>query len=359
MDYNSVQDIISAGISNMQCLRNNKKNDDGTDTLVGVDWFSFKGVVSQNIYVHGNSQLGFGTSSYHLKVNNRDGAVYSIYREEGTLLNYYRFLKIRWSGYSYYGSTTSTYAIEYDVILWDTGDISLHMVKIPTSYNTGTYSLTEFSTYTYTVSNSSPDVTFKKTDNGYEVINSIISLELPYEQRYLIRQGSDLYSVANNILTKLDTNVLSASVFLSSGVKEAKDLIIMAISNLSNPELLYWTDKDMAVSNLVIEANPELPQIALTKEETIPNEKSIAKAEIVASNDMKFSISFNDGANWWYLSEGVWLESKSVQEGMPANLVGTISSSIWSNIVSSNKYRFRCVFTTINSKLEVIGVKYS
>ena len=359
MDYNSVQDIISAGISNMQCIRNNTKNDDGTDTLVGVDWFTFKDTVAQNIYVSGNSWLGLGSSSEHLKVNRRDGAVYSIYREEGTLFNYYKFLKIRWSGYSQYSQTTSAYAVEYDVILWDTGDISLHMVKIPTSNNTGIYSLVESSTYTYTVSSSSPDVTFKKTDNGYEVVNSIISLELPHEKRYLIRQGSDLYSIANNVLTKLNTNVLSASVFLNSGVKEAKDLVMMAVNSLSSPELLYWADADVVVSNLAIEVNPELPQVVLTKEETIPSGKSIAKVEIVASKDMKFSVSFNNGTNWWYLSEGVWLESKSVQEGMPANLVETINSSVWSNIVSSNKYKFRCVFTTMDSKLEAMAVKYS
>ena len=281
MDYNSIQDIISAGISNMQCLRNNTKNDDGADALVGVDWFNFQGVAAQNIYAGGNSWLGFGASSEHLKVNRRDGAVYSIYREEGTLFDYYKFLKIRWSGYSNWSSTTDDCVLEYDVILWDTGDISLHMVKIPTSYSTGTYSLEESSTYTYTVSSSSPDVTFKKTDNGYEVVNSIISLKPPYEQRYLIRQGSDLYSVTNNVLTKLDTNVLSTSVFLSNGVKKAEDLVIMAINNLNSPELLYWTDIDVVVSNLTIEANPELPQIVLTKEETIPSGKSIAKVEIV------------------------------------------------------------------------------
>jgi hypothetical protein len=267
-------------------------------------------------------------------------------------------LKIKWSGYSYYNQTTSDYAIEYDVILWDTGDISLHMVKIPTSYNTGTYSLTESSTYTYTVSNSSPDITFKRIDNGYEVVNSIISLERPYDKRYLIRQGSDLYSIADNVLTKLNTNMLSASVFLDNGVEKAEDLIIMAINSLNNPELLYWADADVAVSNLVIEASPELPQIVLTAEETIPNGKSIAKVEIDASEDMKFSVSFNNGTNWWYFNEGVWVESKSTQEGMPTNLVKTINSSAWSNIVSSNKYRFRCAFMTMDSKFETIGVKY-
>lgn len=133
----------------------------------------------------------------------------------------------------------------------------------------------------------------------------------------------------------------------------------MAVNSLSSPELLYWADADVVISNLAIEINPELPQVVLTTEETIPSGKSIAKVAIAASEDMKFSVSFNNGTNWWYLSEGVWLESKSVQEGMPANLVETINSSVWSNIVSSNKYRFRCVFTTTDSKLEAIGVKYS
>lgn len=41
MNYNSVEEILSSGISNMTVLRNNLKNDDGTDDIAGVDWFTF------------------------------------------------------------------------------------------------------------------------------------------------------------------------------------------------------------------------------------------------------------------------------------------------------------------------------
>ena len=63
MNYNSIQEIFDAGITNMEVIRNNSKNDDGVDTLAGVDWFTFNGKVSSNIYVSGNMFLGFGTNS--------------------------------------------------------------------------------------------------------------------------------------------------------------------------------------------------------------------------------------------------------------------------------------------------------
>jgi len=60
------------------------------------------------------------------------------------------------------------------------------MVSIPTSYNDGTYSLTADQTYTYTVSIGSPDITFLKTDSGFEINNNLISLEMPAKRLYLI-----------------------------------------------------------------------------------------------------------------------------------------------------------------------------
>ena len=133
MNYNSIQEILSADINNMQVIRNNSKQDDGTDSITGVSWFSYNGNTVSTIYANGNSYIGFGSSNEHLKVNRLDSAMWYLYREEGTLYNYYKFLKIRWDGYTSYYQTSASYRITYDVILWDTGDISLHMVTIPSS----------------------------------------------------------------------------------------------------------------------------------------------------------------------------------------------------------------------------------
>ena len=54
MDYNSVEEILQAGTSNMTVLRNHSKQDDGTDSITGVSWFSFKGNTVNTIYASGN-----------------------------------------------------------------------------------------------------------------------------------------------------------------------------------------------------------------------------------------------------------------------------------------------------------------
>lgn len=358
MDYNSVEEILQAGTSNMTVLRNHSKQDDGTDSITGVSWFSFKGNTVNTIYASGNSWIGFGASSEHLRVNRRDGAMYYLYREEGTLYGYYNFLKIRWAGFSAYNYTTDAYAIEYDVILWDTGDISLHMVKIPISSNTGTYQLVASTTYSYTVSTSSPDITFKKTDSGYEVLNSIISLGKPYERRFLLRQGTQLYTVSNDSLVALDSNEISSTNFLNNGIENANGFIPF-INNLSNPELLRWVEIDDNASTLIIKATPNLPQVTISNSETIPTDSTINKVEIRSSDDMLYCFSFNDGNNWYYFSGSEWMEATSTDQGMSKKIVNQLNINDWSNIVSSNSYKIRCVFTSLTSKLSGIAVDYS
>ena len=260
MDYSSVEQIFSAGTTNMEILRNNTKQDDGTDSFSGVSWFTYNGTVASTIYASGNSWIGFGSSSEHLKVNRRDGALYSLYREEGTLYGHYKFLKIRWEGYSQYNQTATSYAISYDVILWDTGDISLHMISIPSSYNSGTYSLIASSTYTYRVSAASPDVTFIKTDSGFEVSNSVIDLVIPLKKRYLIRDNSTYYTVSNSTLAEVAISELTSDSFLNYGVEDIP--VISLLTNLSNPEILYWTedsDSGAVEDGLIITGTPPLP----------------------------------------------------------------------------------------------------
>ena len=348
MNYNSVEEILSAGITNMTVLRNNTKQDDGTDTITGVSWFTYNGTVASTIYASGNSWIGFGSSSEHLKVNRRDGAMWSLYREEGTLYRYYNFLKIRWVGYSRYNSTTSSYAITYDVILWDTGDISLHMVNIPTSYNNGTYSLTASSSYSYTVSTASPDVTFIKTDSGFTVSNSLITLEPPYDKRYLIRSGLTYYTVVNNALSEVIVDTLTSDVFLTSGTTELPPISLLL--SVPNGELLYWRDTTEGTleKGLVVSGTPTLPQIVYYEPQDISN-GSINKAEVVASDDAMFSISCDSGTSWKYYDGSAWVAVASITDGMTAEAIKTITEDVWSELSMTTSYQFRCVLPTLDS----------
>lgn len=363
MNYNSIEEILSSGITNMTILRDNTKQDDGTDTITGVDWFSFNGTVASTIYASGNSFIGFGSSSEHLKVNRRDGALWSLYREEGTLYNYYKFLKIRWKGYSHYSNTSTSYAVEYDVILWDTGDISLHMISIPTQYTNGTYSLVASSTYTYTVSTSLPDVTFKKTDTGFEVQNNIINLVVPYDKRYLVRDGETIYTITNNTLTSLGSVALTSTLFLDSGYDPDLNGMfeLSVLSGLSNPELLYWheeTEFADDVTMLSIQGTPVLPQIVIYDSETIPDGSAIKIIESVATDDVLFTITFDGGTTWKYYDGSVWTTAESTSNGMNQKVLKTISESMWSEVTTSNIYQIRCALPSTTSAVTKIAVGY-
>ena len=133
----------------MTAIVNNKKNDNDVVRVTGVDWFTYAGKTASTIYVSGNNFIGFGKNAEQLKIWRRDGAVYYIYRQEGTLTSGKRFLKIRVEGYVYYSSTSSSYALKYEVFLIEGQTLFINVVQRPTSSSyTGTSSITDGKTTT-------------------------------------------------------------------------------------------------------------------------------------------------------------------------------------------------------------------
>lgn len=340
---------------NMTVLVNNQSYDDDSYTAIGASWFTFKDVVASSIYINGNSWFGFGSATEHLKVNRRDAKMWYLYREEGTLYNYFNFLKFRWKGYSRYNQTSSAYAIEYDVILWDTGDISLHMVSIPTSYNTGTYQLVASSTYTYTVSTTAPDVTFKKTDSGFEVQNSLIAFEKPYETRFLFRDGTTIYTVANGILSSLGVVEITSDLFLNSGVEELPEFSLL--TGLSNPEILYWgSDKAPDITGIRITGTPELPQIVYYNgNETEGN--TLRSIEAEDTEDIIYALTFDNRATWWYRLHGTWVQTDDIVVGMTSMVMNRMTKETFAELHALNNstiFELRAVLPAATSRINTI-----
>ena len=65
-DYFSIKEVL-ATTENMAIIRDNSGNDDGTDTLTGVSWFSYNSVTAESIYVNGNSWIGIGSNTERSK----------------------------------------------------------------------------------------------------------------------------------------------------------------------------------------------------------------------------------------------------------------------------------------------------
>ena len=355
MNYNSVDEILAAGTTNMTVLRDNIQQDNGVDTIDGVNWFKFNNTTASKIYVSGNSFIGFGSSTEHLKVNRRDSVLYSLYREEGTLYNTYNFLKIRWSGYSTF---STSYPVEYDVILWDTGDISLHMIAFPTYRDTGVYSLI-CSSYVcnYTVTESSPNATFTKTDKGFEVSYEIINLAKPCEKRYLIKSGNSYYTVIDNTLSQISATSLTSDTFLTEGVTDIPNIDLLR--ELQSPELLYWMDVDNELRRgLVVNGSYPYPQTLYYDTYDIAKQTGIENIGVVASNDVKFAVTVDDGVTWRYYDGDNWVVAKTNTDGMNAQTINDLNGEVWAEIISS-VFKFRCVLTSDDSSASKLFIKYN
>ena len=131
LDYGTIDDILKS-TENMTVLRNSL-NDDSTDTIDGVDWFQYNGKTASTLYVSGNSWMGIGENTEHLRIVRRDADLMTLRREEGTLWGAFRFLRVRWEGYSVHGNRIDATRMVWDVIFFDTGDICVSFEAIPTN----------------------------------------------------------------------------------------------------------------------------------------------------------------------------------------------------------------------------------
>lgn len=263
MDYNGINEIFGAGIENMTCLlKDSGSYDGGTLALDGADFLSFFGNSVAKIYSHGDSYWGFGTDSTHLTVDNRDSRMRSLYREEGTLYGYYSFIKIRWEGWSHYNQSSASYQLKYDLILWDTGDVSLHMVEIPASCYDGNFQLRTDRDYNYTKpTKDSPDVTFQYSGEtkSFEIKYKLIDLIVPFKILISDSEGA-LYTIEKRtasvdaeseetdgietqeieVLVQLEETELDSSLFLTRGYERLPQWSL--IKDLDVPKVYVWSE---------------------------------------------------------------------------------------------------------------------
>lgn len=252
----------------MTCLLQDSNNyDGGTLGVSGGDFFKFLGKMVSNIYAHGDSYWGIGTDTSHLKVDNRDTRMRSLYREEGTLYGYYRFLKIRWEGWSHYNSSGKDYQLKYDLVFWDTGDISLHMISIPVSCYDGAFEFVADKTYSYTKPTAvSPDITFQyyPENNVFEVKYTLIDLLVPFKMLVQDVEGK-LYTIENqmineeteesaDVLVELEETDITALLFKTRGFAKMPEWDLIKV--LDTPSVYSWSDSRAFPLNAIITGTP-------------------------------------------------------------------------------------------------------
>lgn len=359
-DYESIASLLEADTDNMEVIRDNNPNDDGIDSVTGVDWFTYNNKVVSTVYVSGNTWFGFGENSEHLKVDRRDTKVCYVWREEGEVHGH-KFLKIRWKGYSHYGSESSDCLLEYDVIMFDDMSILLHMVNIPTSYNDGTYSLTNSTgTITYTVTVESPNVTFvyNSSTNSYAAVNGVQEF---YDVKYLIEAAGIYYNIVNGALNALSISNLSANVFEQYGIDEIPSGKLLI--GLNSPSILYWQDSSGTVPLIVANVTATPISQAIISEEifiTNPSIKGIAGAVCEYEGNPLVAISFDSKLSWkYFVGDTDWVTATADFEGMTINKLAAITTEQWaSQIEQANSLFIKVMLMSLEDSVTKIVIQF-
>lgn len=347
LDYGTLEDILKS-TDNMEILRNNSLQDDGTDVVTGVDWFRYNGVAASTIYVSGNSWIGFGVNTEQLKIVRRDTDLMTLRREEGTLWGTYRFLRIRWEGFSVHGNRIDATKMNWDCILFDTGDICISFDVIPTnsSYLADSTLVTGAGTLSFKPL-SGKVISFKAQDEtGISFLYQDHALAFldPYNRRYLVSDANgSIYTVEEGALLKLAEKELTAEVFETYGVQDIPDGALLVI--LQNPTILYWHDSENRFPPFrAIYSGVPVPQVLYSENIDMSDSTIIGIEKVTVDCDDKvlFAVSFDDGENWWTCVEGRWSKLSEEKSGMSKAALEAISVDSWAEkaITGQLKYRF-------------------
>lgn len=343
-DYTKIEDIV-AGVDNATQLRTYSKQDDGTDTVTGVDWFSYGGTVCNNIYVNGNGWIGFGSSSEHLKVNRQDQVMWNLWREEGTVSNI-RFLRIRWRGYTVYNSTSASALLIFDVILLETGDIVLYISDVPTDNYSGTFTLGSL-TYEKPTADRRYVTFYLQADGSYVADYAPINLSA---KKYLVRNGNTLYTVADGALVEL-SGMLNADLFQTSGVDAIPDGALLM--TLSAPEVLCWTDGEKVPTlTATVQGMPQGTHEIISDNANVGHHSiyGVEGVDVIASDGATFLLSF-DGGMWMAYNNGEWSTS---DVGMNASELMAVPTDAWSSVINSaNNMRLKAMLDGVDTVTQV------
>ncbi len=356
-DYNSLDELIGTK-EGMEVLVNNVSHDDDTMTFSGVDWFTFFNNVVKNIYVSGNSWFGFGSNVAQLAVGNRDTKMWYFYRQEGTIFDYYKFIKLRWEGHSQYNSTSADVALKYEIIILDNGVIMLYLIDLPTStgYYGSSYIATSSGNKSYVLTGGEGTfVSFIPNEDrtDYEISYEKYELLLPFDERYLITDEDGKYykviepdtDEGERTLEEIEVEELTADVFLEYGLEEVPDSKLLM--QLRNPGILYWQDNDeVEILHFTMEVGA-LPfnQTIFTEDVSMTDETIIGVEKVEADCDENtlFAVSVDSGVTWLAYVNGKWGVLSEQQSGMSASAMDDISTDAWSEIMTTGHYMFRFV----------------
>lgn len=192
----------------------------------------------------------------------------------------------------------------------------------------------------------------------HQLIDCIISDAYP--GKYLIRSGSTLYTVADGALSALTETEVTASLFQTYGMDDLPDGALLV--GLTDPEVLYWHDStdEPPTLSLTMKGTPPLPQVFTSEPMDLTHESiaGIDHAAVDASEDVRFAISFDDGASWQAFGGSAWFQVSDTAPGMLASTMNAITAEQWAEIVQLTAYRLRFWLPNVTAYVASVVMHY-
>ena len=243
-------------------------NDDSTYTISNTMDFVFNGTAVSTVYVNSNNWFGFGSSTTHLQIMNRDGYAQYIRYQRGLLREVLDFLKIRYDGYTVYNSKTTSNRLIYELFLLSNNDMFLNLIQTPTSSNTGTSQIicgsktTSLSLIDSTGAGKGKEVTFVAngdTATAYTVEYRAYQEANTETESFLLRMEDTYYTVIDGALVEAELEALTPAIFLKYGFDELPSAELFV--TMVNPHMYCWrsdSKRQQLVANLTAEPFPQV-----------------------------------------------------------------------------------------------------
>ena len=313
-------------------------NDDSTYSISNTMPFVFNGTSVSTVYVNSNNWYGFGSSTTHLQIMNRDGYAQYIRYQKGSLREGLDFLKIRYDGYTVYNSKTTANRLIYELFLISNNDMFLNLIQTPTSSNTGTSQLTcggkatALSLIDSTGAGKGKLVTM--VANGEQASAYTIEYRAYQEantetESFLVRMEDAYYTIADGELVAAEITELTPAIFLRYGFDTLPAAEFWTA--LTDPHIYCWrsdSKRQQLEANIAAEAFPQV----ITATADMNHESIIGIREMTAqfSGTVNVQHSIDDG------------ESFS-EELLLADFLNTDVVLLWESAQTTKRILFRFV----------------
>lgn len=206
------------------------------------------------------------------------------------------------------------------------------------------------------------------SQTGYTEPNSAIleCVQLIHEEPefirtsgYLIQTGDSLFTVTDGVLTAVEGSV-NAELFRTYGMSKIPDGALLV--GLTDPEVLFWQDSqdDLPGLSLTVTGTPPLPQVITSDPVDLAHESSSAINHVTAnaSEDVRFAVSFDGGANWMAHDGSGWFQTTETEPGMLASTMNAITTAQWAEIATMTSCQVRAWIPAVTSYVGSVVLHY-